>query len=238
MADLRSLCDRAIAEKRRIPSEPELAAHFGVSRSKLREALARLEHEGAITRKPRVGIQPNTALPRPGNRFDLQTDYLTTLAAAGYDARVQLVSADIAPASEELAERLDIEAGAPLLATRKVWFADGVPAMTAVDRMPVEPELSVADLDLATSVFRLVEQLAGEPAIWEVTHPSAAGATERVAGLLDIEVGAPCLTLRTLGVSAGGRRLFDSLEHHVPDVVDFGLVRTVVNDPRTDAEEL
>ncbi|MEM8746781.1 MAG: GntR family transcriptional regulator [Actinomycetota bacterium] len=229
VADLRSLCDRAVSENLRIPSEPELASQFGVSRSKLREALARLEHEGAITRKPRVGIQPNVDLPPAGSRFDLQTDYLATLASAGYEARVRLVSADIAPAPTELAARLDVEVGSPLLNTRKVWFADDTPAMTAVDRIPVDADLSVADVDLTMSVFRLVEVLCGDTVNWEVTQPSAAGATERVASLLDVEVGAPCMTLRTLGVSDRGQRLFDSLEHHVPDVVEFGLVRTVVD---------
>lgn len=226
--ELRRLCDHAVAGNHKVPTENELANRFGVSRSKLREALARLEHEGAITRKPRVGIQPNLDLPPVGSRFDLQTDYLDTLGGAGYDAQVQLVSADIAPASVELAERLGIDTRTPILSTRKVWFADGLPAMTAIDRLPVAPDLGLGDIDLTMSVFQLVVDLCGDTVTWEVTNPSADGADDEIAGLLQVADGSPCLTLRTLGVSDRGRRLFDSLEHHRPGVVEFGLVRTVV----------
>lgn len=231
VAEVRAYCDQAVTSGSKIPDETTLAAHFGVSRTKLREALACLEHEGAITRKPRVGIQANVDLPATSSRIDLQMDYTSTLAAAGYDARVKVVSADIVPATAETAERLGVETGASILSTRKVWFADDAPAMTAVDRIAVNDDLSVGDVDLQSSIFALVELLTGEPAQWEVMRPSAAAASDDIARLLGVDLGAPCLTMRTLGVSENGRRLFDSVEHHIPGVVDYGLVRTVIEPP-------
>jgi hypothetical protein len=59
-----------------------------------------------------------------------------------------------------------------------------------------------------------------------VVRPSAEVLDATIAGYLERPVGSAALTLSTLGISAAGVRLYDAIEHIVPGVIDFGLIRT------------
>jgi GntR family transcriptional regulator len=228
VGNLRRYCEAAARNSTKIPDEPALAKEFGVSRTKLREALACLEHEGAISRRRRVGIVANLELPSVRSRFDRQVDYLNTLRENGMEPSVSVVSVVLERAEADVAEVFRVDVGTPMLTTTKVWLGDGRPTMTAKDRIPVPGLLDINGIDAAKSVFDLVRELTNSRVVWEMTRPSAAAASTDVARLLRVEVGSPLFTLDTIGVSEQGQRLFDSLEHHLPGAIDFGLARPVV----------
>lgn len=228
---LRSLVREAAQGNGVLVGEPTLAAQLGVSRPRLREALARLENEGLVRR--RKGTL--TVVNRPGvemaARFDLQFDYSEMLAQGGMRAEMDLLDVEVT----ERPDDSGLDEGSSVLRTVKRWRADGTPAMVAVDTLLLPPG-GLGGVDPTTSVFDLVELLWGEPLEWEVATPGACLLVDPFAGWLDCTTGAPALTLDLLGVSASGRRLFAAAEHHVPSMVRYGFIRTVRR--RTAGEKL
>ena len=74
------------------PTESELSERFGASRSRVREALVRLEAEGLIQRRPGAGTFANiSALGRPF-RIDSTFEFSEMLSVAGYESKVTVTA--------------------------------------------------------------------------------------------------------------------------------------------------
>ena len=66
----------------RLPSEPELAAAFGVSRPTIREVLRSLETDGFVRRVHGVGTFATERRPIVSTRFDIDLGITETVEAA------------------------------------------------------------------------------------------------------------------------------------------------------------
>jgi GntR family transcriptional regulator len=223
---LRRRCLDVAQDGTRLPDEPTLADDLQVSRPKLREALAKLEQEGLITRKQGIGIRVNVEAPTIGSRFDRQIDFGQTLRDCGYEPAVRVLMMRLDTVDDAVAAVFGVAVGTPLLVTRKVWLADGRPAMTALDQIPVPGLNGVADIDPEATVFDLIRRLCGAEVRWVVVRPSAVELDTTTAGHLERPVGSAAMVLSTLGISTNGTRLYGALEHVVPGIVDYGLIRT------------
>ena len=119
---------------------------------------------------------------------------------------------------------LDVPARTPAARVRRRWTADGAPAMVAEDILLLPPgEGQVPEEPL----FHAAATLWGEPVVWEITTPSAAAADGDLATLLGLPEQSPLMVFETVGMLAGGRRIFYALEHHKSDLVQYSVVRTV-----------
>jgi hypothetical protein len=101
--------------------------------------------------------------------------------------------------------------------------------MVAIDLIPIPPDAvdRVAALDPMSGLFAMVRSLHRETSEWELAFPGAALASGTTAGWLELPRRAALMTLDLVGVSRGGRRLYRANEHHVPNIVRSGFVRTV-----------
>lgn len=79
----RLILEGQLAPGERIPSERELAEHFGVSRPSIRDALRELESRGFIDRKPGRG----TIVLSPGERSAMATRMTSAVNSAGAEIR-------------------------------------------------------------------------------------------------------------------------------------------------------
>ncbi|HEY8524048.1 MAG TPA: GntR family transcriptional regulator [Acidimicrobiales bacterium] len=230
-----------------LPGEPALAVQLGASRPSLREALVRLEAEGLIVRRRGADTAVNTHALTMAARFDLQFEFAALLEAAGLEPSVHLLDWSWDRLDADQAATLDVPVGTPALRSVKRWDADGAPAMVAVDHVPVLvgdegaaegdgtdgtdgtgfPDLDRLGVGPADSLFAKVRPLTGDDVEWELAWPSAVSAPPDVAAWLDRPAGTALLTLDLVGVSRSGKRCYRALEHHVPGVVDYGLIRSV-----------
>ena len=213
-----------------LPTEPTLAAGLGLSRPRLRELLAELQVEGLISRRRGSGTTVNVEALDVGGRLDHQADHSELLARCGYVPSVDLLAVEQVALDAEEQERFGLPPGTLASRTIKRWRADGRPAMVAVDLVPLPPGTSSLPGDLQRSVFDLIEDLTGESVAWTFARPLAVVLDETHARWLETDPGAPALQITQSGSSREGRRLFSSVEHHVPGVVPYTLVRVV--DPR------
>jgi GntR family histidine utilization transcriptional repressor len=110
---------------RRIPSEHELMARFGVSRMTVNRALASLAGEGLVARKRKSG----TVVAAPSSEravFEIW-DISAEIDRAGAIHAMALLSRDTGAADETEAERLRVPRGTPVLRLVLCHAADGVP---------------------------------------------------------------------------------------------------------------
>jgi GntR family transcriptional regulator len=104
-----------------LPGELQLAEGFGVARVTVRKALERLAAEGLIARAPGRGTTPLApvapvapAAPAPAASHAQLTGLLENLVSMGLRTAVRVLSCDVVPATETLAQRLQIARGDPV----------------------------------------------------------------------------------------------------------------------------
>ena len=122
----------------RIPSETDLASELGVSRTTIRDALSRLENEGAVYRKQGSGTYVNRAGLQIRQRLEEMWSYEAVLRAHGYTPSVQILRMERHPASEEAAEQLQLEEGADVVAVEKLFLEDDEPVIFTLNQVPAQ----------------------------------------------------------------------------------------------------
>jgi GntR family transcriptional regulator len=147
-----------------LPTEAELSADYGVSRSTVRAALVQLEKQGLTVTRHGVGTfaTPFGRALRAGlQELQSMTD---TIVAHGRQPRIDYRSAEVRDATEAERSALEREAPCPVLATTRAVHADDVLVAFSYEAIP--RDLLPADLDPATvggSLFALLESSGAVP---------------------------------------------------------------------------
>jgi DNA-binding GntR family transcriptional regulator len=134
---------RALAPGAQLPSQPELATHYGVARETVKNALRLLTAEGLIVSRQGQGtfVKVQRHLRRLSDeRYKrgegVKPPFMTEAEAAGVESHVTYDTAQVR-ASEEIAERLRIKPGSPVSRTHYQFFADGEPVQVSTQWEPL-----------------------------------------------------------------------------------------------------
>lgn len=120
----------------RIPSEMELASELGVSRTTIRDALSRLELEGAIYRKQGAGTFVNEAGLQIKSRLEEIWTYEAMIQAHGYTPSTRIVNISEQPIDRPTASDLDLSPTETVLIVKKLFLADGEPVILTHNFIP------------------------------------------------------------------------------------------------------
>jgi len=112
-----------------VPPERSLAADFGTSRTTVRQAVHALVIEGRLERIQGKGTF--VAHPKVAQPLTL-TSYTEDMRARGIEPSSRLLSIDIMAADVDLATRLNVALGTPVIAIERLRLANGEPM--AVER--------------------------------------------------------------------------------------------------------
>ncbi len=123
-------------EAGRIPSETELANELGVSRTTIRDALSRLELEGAIIRKQGAGTFVNTASLQIQTRLEEIWAYEAMLEAHGYTPQTRIISVEEQPVEAEIATDLNLAPADTVLFIKKLFLAGDQPVIFTQNYIP------------------------------------------------------------------------------------------------------
>jgi len=210
----------------RLPSEPDLAASYGVSRPTIREVLRSLENEGMVRRVHGVGTFVNASPTKVSSAVNADLGVTEAVQAAQRTLGVQVLRIHRAPAPAEVADYLDLETGEELLWIERLIRADDRPAALAVDAIPYTIAATAKRAYEDGSVYRYLERECGLELRGGVARITAVSADRRIARLLRVANGAALLRLEQVERAAGDVACLYSLEHYVPSVFDLTVRRT------------
>lgn len=203
----------------RLPTEAQLARHYGVSLATVRQALGSLAAEGLISRHRRRGTFVN-----PGA---LRTRALRVLGSA--DAVMAQQSSDevrvlgrtrVPPGA--LPARLGPAGEAVLI--RRLRLDDGVPVSYAENYLRPEHADRVSDMALERSpVTRILRDELSLPLTRIDNEVSARAAPAEVAALLQIDALSPVLVSENVTYAAGGTPVDVARIHYRGDLFTFAI---------------
>jgi len=209
----------------RLPSESELNELYGVSRTTARSAFDQLEQEGLITR--RAGKGSIVLPPRVDQPLKTFAGFADEMRSRGLTPRYDTRSVQALPATSEVAENLRVEPGSPVIAVERLLLADEFPMATSqswlsphVLRSALPP--TRAELD-AGSLYQWIERNCGVRIAGGEEFVQAANADERIAALLEIDVGVATLVARRLARSATREPVEFVILHYRADRYRFGV---------------
>ncbi len=194
----------------RLPSEPELARRFGVSRVTVRSTLARLEAEGLVRRQRGVGTfaVPVAAPSGPANISGLLEN---------------LISVDAATTAETLEWRLvetsPLPGPALYILRLRAYQARAISLTTlhiAAEHAALIDPAAVGD----EPVVRILDR-AGVVAVSADQAISAVAADARAAAALSVAPGAPLIAMRRLMFDAERRPVLHQESLYAPDRFEY-----------------
>lgn len=110
----------------KLPTEPQLAERYGAGRYSVRRAIAELSKRGLLSVEQGRGTFVQ-ARPRLDYSIGTRTRLHRNFASQDVDVSGALLSVERLDAPQQIAERLGLESGAEVIATRRITLADGVP---------------------------------------------------------------------------------------------------------------
>jgi GntR family transcriptional regulator len=108
-----------------IPPEPELIRQYGVSRTTVRQVLDMLVNDGLIYRQQGRGTF--VAHPTVEQTLVRIVSFTEDMHQRGFEPGTRVLSLDLVPAPQDIAERLEVEPGEELARLARLRLADGEP---------------------------------------------------------------------------------------------------------------
>jgi len=185
-----------------LPSENQLAERHGITRATVRRALDVLERDGWIYREKGKGSF--AALRRVEHELTQLVSTTEDMAQRGWSLTTQVISVEQVPAAAYMAHALELPEGAPVYELCRLRLVDHEPLSLQSAYLPVELCPKLAENDLASSLYRLLEARY-KLRLWtgkEVLRARCAAPHE--ARLLGIRKGMPVMYMERVTYAANG----------------------------------
>ena len=223
--ELRGLIrDGRLPAGQKLPPEPQLAEHLGISRATLREAIHALAQEGLLVHRRGVGT---FVVGSPVLRNNLDGNFGVTQLIQSMGLRPGIRWKDVReePAGQLAASRLDINVADPILMIERVRTADGKPVVYSVDVIPRSIAQHRPLFTNQQSVYEYLEEQCGQIVQYGVARLLPAVADSRVARLLGVKLGTLLMVIDQVDYSVEGKAVLFSLEHHLVDAFEMTVFR-------------
>jgi len=181
-----------------LPSERELRERFGVSGNTVRAAIVQLRAEGLVTSHQGRGVfvQVPSVVRRLDSDVSGPNGFYDALARTG-KRPATITTVTRGPATDEVADWLDIPAGSEVVIRDRLLRAEGDPPISiAISYFPlfvVEAAPQLADPNVS-GMPRLLREAFGPT--YSTDEVDARGATDEEARRLEVESGSPMLTVK------------------------------------------
>jgi GntR family transcriptional regulator len=191
----------------RLPAEDELAATHGVSKATVRQALNELAVAGVLRREQGRGTfvaEPNKLAQGPRE----MTSFTDEMRSRGLHPTSKVLNQDVIEAEGDIAEKLRVVAGAPVMRLKRLRLADDEPMgiQTAYLSLALAPRLVEEEFTNAS----LYEALERKYAIWpaRAQETYVAVLLDRAdAKLLKVAAASPALSAERVSYLSSGQPL-------------------------------
>ena len=207
-----------------LPSEAELCAEIGVSRGTVRQALSSLRGEGLIAGGR--GKPPVVARPVPSQSFATLMSFSEWAHSLGREPGQKTVEIARRSAGEDLAAKMQLQPGEPVIQVLRLRLLDGIPTMVERSSFISEAGKALFDFDTDSgSIFGYLTSLGVD--LSRGRHViDAVGADETDASLLGVAVGSPLLREHRLTYGRDGKILECSDDRYLPHLANFVIENT------------
>ncbi len=210
----------------KLPTEAELARHYGAGRGTVRAALRAVEAEGLVTSRQGSGrVVLGGGLSQ---HFDALRSFAQSARETGRTPGGLFVSRVRRPAEVTEAAALYLDPGSEVLYTVRLRTLDGTPVLVERCTYPGWLAETIAGLDKrCASVTAEVRRLTGMVAISGTHTLDVARADAIDSELLGCDVGAPILRRRAVTRSHSGVPLDYTDDHYAEGAASFTLHNSV-----------
>jgi GntR family transcriptional regulator len=188
----------------RLSPERELAVQMSVSRGTLRQALAALEEVGALRRVPGRGGGTFVASAKVERNPSSLIGVPALLRSQGMVAGTRVLSAAVEVANPQVAGELDLTEGALVFRVLRVRLADGSPLSLEEAQLPAHRFPGLLELPLGESVYELLDAHYGVRPGQAVERMEVVTASPSEALVLDVQPGAPLISILRTTLDHGG----------------------------------
>jgi GntR family transcriptional regulator len=205
---LAALLEREVTSGRwepgmRLPSEPALCRHYGLSRTTVRQALGRLEQEGLISRHKGQGTFVKESRPRSWLLQASEGFFHDELVRMGRTVTSTVLRLERATLPGWASDKLTLPAGSEGVMLERVRAVDGLVALYVVNYLP--ERLADAVLGIGDPNESLYERLAREEGITVAGGRrvlEAVQAEDKAASILGTERGAALALIESVSWDA------------------------------------
>lgn len=197
----RAIISGSIAPGEKLDNEISLAQDLGLSRPTMRQAIQLLVDKGMLVRKRGVGTQ---VVHGKISRSVELTSLFDDLSAAGQKPRSDVLELKLIPASEDVAQQLQLTAGDPVWSLERLRFVGDEPLALMHNYLPADAiDLDEVDLE-KTGLYASMRE---SGILMRVARQriGARRADARDARLLTEKKGAPLLTMQRTTYDNAGR---------------------------------
>jgi GntR family phosphonate transport system transcriptional regulator len=217
--------EQAIARGRfqpgsKLPGEIEIAGRFGVNRHTVRRALAALAERGLVRAERGSGtyIEPRRiSYPiRPRTRFS------EIIGSAGRAAGGRLTASAIESADSDIAARLQLKIGTPVLRLELLRNADRIPLCAATSWLAAQRFPDAARVYESTrSITRMLARFGVRDYTRKSTKVGAAIAETRDSASLKVALGRPILVVDSVDVDGDERPVLTTRARFAADRLEL-----------------
>jgi GntR family phosphonate transport system transcriptional regulator len=216
----RGIADGTFAAGAKLPGEIDIAETYRVNRHTVRRALATLAERGLVRAERGSGTYVETQ--RLAYPLRARTRFSEIVGAGGREPRGHLIESATEPATRELAQRLGLKTGAPLIRIEALRLADRTPICVGTTW------LAAARFSDAAKIYQRVRSMTKLLAHYGVgdyrrasTRISAAICDATDAGRLDLALGRPVMVIDSTDVDPDGRPLLTTRARFAAERVEF-----------------
>jgi len=220
------ILNNAFGDDGRLPPETELAQSLGVSRTTVREALSKLEKEGAIIRKQGAGTFVNQQGLQIKWRLDEAWSYESVLRANGYTPTVEVLRVSEEEADPQVAQELDIAAGDPILVIEKLFREDETPVILTVNRIPKQfVSGQIRRADVRKPIYEFLAFCCHQQLLYYLSDIVPVVVDARLASLLVVSPDRALLSFDEIGFNANNQPILKAISYFRDDRIRFRLIR-------------
>ena len=221
------IAEKQLGRNDQLPSEAAIAKTLGVSRNTLREAYISLESEGVIIRRHGIGtFVANSSVIRDSlNEF---LPFAQIIKDGGYAPGFKTLSMAYVNAPSEISDTFATSPIQELRCIKRIVLADQQPVIYIEDYIAPNADASIQNWD--TFDGNMVEFLAASlstPLHQIQSSIRAAALSSDVSQYLELDEGAPILSVRSIIFSADNQPVTYSKICFNSDIVELNIVRMV-----------
>jgi GntR family transcriptional regulator len=185
-----------------VASERELAKTHGVSLMTARHALAGLEREGVVERRPGAG----TFVASPKIHFNKLMSYTEQMCSRGLNPRSRLLVSKVIDDEPEIAARLRLPPTSRIVKIERLRETKDEPLALETCYLPASEFADLVRAPLGrTSLFEALNHNYGVELAYADEEVDATPAEANVAQLLNVSHGVPLLRIRQMIYSTQGK---------------------------------